>query len=238
MDMPPDGDDETPREYASPPCFLHELDPSYAGLTVSPPPLSSAHVARWRRAERERLIRERQGIATDHRSRCDSNIIIAAEQVIGDAKGLVVSAYWPFRGEPDLRPLMANLIGKGARTALPVVVAKGQPLIFRVWKQGDRLVRGVWNIPVPADGVPVLPDIVIAPLVGFDRAGYRLGYGGGFFDRTLATLGGAVRAIGVGYSKAEIPTIHPQLHDIAMDIIVTQDNVITSPKHDHRPEAS
>jgi 5,10-methenyltetrahydrofolate synthetase len=233
MEMPIDGDDETPHEYASPACFLHELDPSYAGLTASPTALAPEQVALWRKAERNRLIRKRQGIATDQRRHWDTNIIAALEQVIGHVEGLVISAYWPFRGEPDLRPLMANLIGKGARTALPVVVAKGQPLLFRLWKAGDRLDRGVWNIPIPADGEPALPDIVIAPLVGFDRMGYRLGYGGGFFDRTLARLGDAVRAIGVGYSKAEIPTIYPQPHDIAMEIIVTQDMLMMCQKHGH-----
>jgi 5,10-methenyltetrahydrofolate synthetase len=202
---------------------------------MSPPALPREQVAPWRKAERQRLIRERQGIAADQRRQWDKDIITALEQVIGDVEGLVVSAYWPFRGEPDLRPLMANLSGKGARTALPVVVAKKQPLLFRVWKRGDRLDRGVWNIPFPADGDPVLPNVVIAPLVGFDRAGYRLGYGGGFFDRTLARLGGTVRAIGVGYSKAEIPTIHPQPHDIGMEIIVTEGSVITSPKHARHP---
>ena len=81
---------------------------------------------------------------------------------------------------------MASVIERGGTVALPVVVEKARPLIFRAYRPGDRLEKGVWNIPVPADGAAVTPDIVIAPLVGFDGGKFRLGYGGGFFDRTLA----------------------------------------------------
>jgi 5-formyltetrahydrofolate cyclo-ligase len=80
----------------------------------------------------------------------------------------------------------------------------------------------VWNIPVPAEGEGIVPDVVIAPIVGFDRACYRLGYGGGFFDRTLAALPVRPRVFGVGYAYAEMETILPQSHDIAMDAIVTE----------------
>ena len=83
------------------------------------------------------------------------------------------------------------------------------------------MVRGVWNIPVPADGIQVVPDIVIAPVVGFDPEGYRLGYGGGYYDRTLAAWSRKPRVIGVGDSGAAIATIYPLLHDIPMDAIVT-----------------
>jgi 5-formyltetrahydrofolate cyclo-ligase len=235
--MPRDRDDESWGEYASPPCFPHELNPSYVGLAVRPPASRPDEVALWRKAERERLIRERRAIASEQRRQWDASIIGALEQVLGETRGALVSAYWPFRGEPDLRSLLSKLTATGARTALPVVVAKGKPLLFREWKQGDRLERGIWNIPYPADGEVVLPDIVIAPLVGFDPALYRLGYGGGFFDRTLAALRGSVQAIGVGYSRAEIPTIHPQPHDIAMSIIVTESFSLTSPKLSSRTKA-
>ena len=105
---------------------------------------------------------------------------------------------------------------------MPVVVEKKAPLVFRVWKNGDKLVSGVWNIPVPADGGEVIPDIVIAPVVGYDRDCYRLGYGGGFFDRTLAALSPRPVIIGVGYAQAAITSIHPLPHDIPMTVIVTE----------------
>jgi 5,10-methenyltetrahydrofolate synthetase len=116
---------------------------------------------------------------------------------------------------------MEGVSRRGAGVALPVVVAKGAPLVFREWRPGARLARGVWNIPFPADGTVVIPDVVIAPLVGYDAACYRLGYGGGFFDRTLASLAPKALAIGVGFPAGAIPTIYPQPHDIPMDCIVT-----------------
>lgn len=105
--------------------------------------------------------------------------------------------------------------------ALPVAVALGQPLRFREWRPNARMARGLWKIPYPADGVEVVPSVVIAPVVGFDKECFRLGYGGGFFDRTLAGFDATPLAIGVGYAGAMIPTIFPQPHDIPMDWIVT-----------------
>ena len=110
---------------------------------------------------------------------------------------------------------------KRVRVALPVVVGKGQPLQFRTWHLAARLERGMWNIPFPADGPIVVPSVVIAPLVGFDGDGYRLGYGGGYFDRTLAALDPKPLVVGVGHPMSELSTIYPQWHDIRMAWIVT-----------------
>jgi 5-formyltetrahydrofolate cyclo-ligase len=90
--------------------------------------------------------------------------------------------------------------------------------------------RGFWNIPVPADGPQVMPKIVIAPVVGFDPDCYRLGYGGGYFDRTLMAMPAGTRVIGVGYAQAAIPTIHPQPHDIPMNLIVTEKGTLSPSK--------
>jgi 5,10-methenyltetrahydrofolate synthetase len=106
------------------------------------------------------------------------------------------------------------------------VTEKGRPLIFRVWKTGDPLEKGIWNIPIPSTGEPVLPDIVISPIVGIDPNRYRLGYGGGFFDRTLAAMPRKPLVIGIGYELQRIPTIYPQPHDIPMDKIVTEATTI------------
>ena len=178
-------------------------------------------IARWRKAERERLIAERLAISADDRAAMARTIADRLDATIGDVAGRVVSLYWPFRGEPDLRPWMASVIERGGMTALPIVVEKAQPLVFRAYKPGDPLEKGVWNIPIPAAGEPVIPDVVIAPLVGVDPQNYRLGYGGGFFDRTLAALPRKALVIGVGYAMQHIPTIHPQAHDIPMDRVVT-----------------
>ena len=103
---------------------------------------------------------------------------------------------------------------------------KNAPLIFRLWRAGEPLALGVWNIPIPAHGAELVPDVVIAPVVGFDQQGYRLGYGGGFYDRTLAALAKKPRAIGVAYRQAAIATIYPLRHDIPMDVIVTEEGVV------------
>jgi 5-formyltetrahydrofolate cyclo-ligase len=114
----------------------------------------------------------------------------------------------------------------GGRCALPVVVEKKAPLVFRLWKPGERLAAGIWNIPIPADGADVLPDVVVAPVVGFDSAGYRLGYGGGYFDRTLASLPHHPLAIGVGYNAAAVSTIYPLPHDVPMGAIITEREIL------------
>jgi 5-formyltetrahydrofolate cyclo-ligase len=218
-----DGDDGTrPGEYASPPCFMHELQEGYLAGDRHADPMTWADVARWRKAERARLIEARLAISADARAAMATRIAAGLDTAIGDVSGKTVSLYWPFRGEPDLRAWMASVIGRGGRTALPVVIEKARPLVFRAYAPGDRLEKGVWNIPIPADGEAVLPDVVIAPLVGVDPQKYRLGYGGGFFDRTLAAMPRKPEVIGVGYEMQRIATIYPQLHDIPMDRIVTE----------------
>ena len=206
-------------EYASPPCFMHELDPGFRFMPVRSDDWSD--VMRWRKAERERLIAERMALEQEQRHARSVRIADKLDAAVGELRGRVVGTYWPFRGEPDLRNWGIGVIERGGRLALPVVIQKGWPLEYRIWAPGDPLERGVWNILVPSRGPAVLPDVVIAPVVGFDEARYRLGYGGGFFDRTLAAMPRKPLTIGVGYTLSRIRTIYPQPHDIAMDVIVT-----------------
>ncbi len=109
-------------------------------------------------------------------------------------------------------------VAGGRGVALPVVVDKKGPLEYRAWRPGEALVDGVWNIPVPEKRDIVIPSVVLAPLVGFDRAGYRLGYGGGYFDRTLAALSPRPRAIGVGFALQAIDNHPSPGFDIPMDV--------------------
>ena len=212
-------------QFASPPCLLHELDPHYVD------PQQRIDVMRWRKAERERLIAERVGMDAADRQERMGRIARHLETAFGPIAGQTISFYWPFRGAPDPRDLMTRVQAAGGRVALPVVVARAQPMVFRAWKTGEPLESGVWNIPIPAASAPeVMPDIVVAPLVGFDRARFRLGYGGGFFDRTLAAMPRRPRIIGVGYDQAAIPTIFPQVHDIPMDMIVTESALTGDPR--------
>jgi 5-formyltetrahydrofolate cyclo-ligase len=137
--------------------------------------MDRAEVMRWRKAERKRQIGKRLATPTDIRRRHADQIVAILEEVLPEVQGLIISAYWPFRGEPDLRIFMADISDRGGRGALPVVVERGMPLVFRPWSPGEPLAHGVWNIPVPATTSEVVPDVVIAPVVGFDRACYRLG---------------------------------------------------------------
>lgn len=206
-------------EYASPPCFMHELAPDYCN--VQSPSAEWTDVSRWRQAERKRLIDERLALDPEERQIRSGRIAGMLDLAIGKFSGRIIGTYWPFRGEPDLRNWGIKVIEQGGRIALPVVIQKGWPLEYRIWAPGDPLERGVWNILVPSHGPAVQPDIVLAPVVGFDDAHYRLGYGGGFFDRTLAIMSKKPMKIGVGYAQSRISTIYPQAHDIPMDMVVT-----------------
>jgi 5-formyltetrahydrofolate cyclo-ligase len=191
-----------------------------SGIPALDPP-QPEDIARWRKVERERLIRVRLELTADRRAAQASAIASALTPLIPDAPGAIVSVYWPIKAEPDLRPWMQAMWGRGMRVALPVAIALGQPLMFREWRPNTRMARGLWNIPYPAEGAEVAPTVVLAPVVGFDNDCFRLGYGGGFFDRTLARLPTKPLVIGVGHRDALIPTIYPQPHDIPMDWIVT-----------------
>lgn len=215
--------DDVSAQFASPPCFMHELDENYIGVTSDTGSQQKRDVVRWRKSERERLIAARLAIDVEIRKQYSAKIIRKLDAIIGSPIGYIVSGYWPFRGEPDLRPWIESLHARGGQFALPVVVERNRPLIFRLWSPGAPLIRGVWNIPIPDEKAEeVVPDIVIAPVVGFDPQCYRLGYGGGFFDRTLEAVGRRERVLGVGYAQQAVPTIHAQSHDIAMDAIITE----------------
>jgi 5,10-methenyltetrahydrofolate synthetase len=178
-------------------------------------------VKRWRRGERERLIALRQGLRADDRRAWSERIGAELRKRIAERPG-ILGVYWPFRAEFDPRPLIDWAIAAGRGVALPVVVDKKGPLEYRAWRPGEPLADGVWNIPVPEKREIVTPAVVLAPVVGFDPACYRLGYGGGYFDRTLAALSPRPLAIGVGFDVQEITTIHPQGFDVRMDAVVTE----------------
>lgn len=198
-----------------PPCFLHELGPDGAPLD----PQQARDVARWRKVERERLIALRSALPAGERARHTAAIVQELDGLIARPDE-IVSVYWPIRAEPDLRPWMRAACERGLRVALPVALELGQPLTFREWRPEAPMARGLWKIPYPAEGPEVAPTTVLAPLVGFDDSCYRLGYGGGFFDRTLACMARKPLVIGVGYPQLRIATIFPQGHDIPMDRIL------------------
>ncbi len=132
---------------------------------------------------------------------------------------------WPIKGEYDARHLARTLRARGALTALPVVVAPRTPLVFREWHPGVELAKGALDIPYPVGSQQITPEAVLLPMNGWDAQGYRLGYGAGFFDRTLASLAKKPLVIGVSYELAKMDTIHPQSWDIPVDYLVTERGV-------------
>ena len=218
--------------FASPPCLAGEIAPEYFD-PIAVDPEQARDVARWRKAQRARLRTERQTLSVADRAAVGTTLARHLREVLSSrfdgARGRVVSAYWPIKGEPDLRPLMAELHGAGVTVALPLVEQKAAPLVFRRWTPDRIMVRGDWNIPVPPPQADALsPDLTLAPLVGWDSEGFRLGYGGGYFDRTLAALTGRPFTIGIGFQSTRLTTIYPQPHDIPLDVILTEEGVQVS----------
>lgn len=189
-------------------------------MTLHPPELKN-----WRKRERERLIAARAALPAEtldaYRRRIDRSL----ELSFPGLSGCRLAFCWPIKGEYDARHFARTMRDRGALTALPVVVAPKKPLIFREWHPGVRLATGALNIPYPVESPEVLPDAAILPMNGWDAHGYRLGYGAGFFDRTLASLAKRPVTIGVSYELARMDTIHPQEWDIPLDYVVTERGV-------------
>lgn len=182
-------------------------------------------VRKWRQSTRAELLIRRLAVPRSERERVRSVLRDLLVERFPELRHGCIGFYWPFKGEIDLRHLVREVVALGAEAALPVVVQKRQPLEFWAWRPRMKLARGIWNIPVPAEPNAVRPTALLVPLLGFDGAGYRLGYGGGYYDRTLAIMNPKPLTIGVGYALGRLQTIHPQSHDIALDAIVTEAGV-------------
>jgi 5-formyltetrahydrofolate cyclo-ligase len=143
--------------------------------------------------------------------------------------GTIVAGFMPMKSELNPLPLMRKLAAAGARLALPAVAGRGQPLIMRAWAFGAPLAAGVWGIREPEPSAPaVAPEIVIVPLLAFDRSGHRIGYGAGYYDLTIAALRAtqAVVAIGVAFAAQEIAAVPATPHDAPLDLVLTEREVI------------
>ena len=150
------------------------------------------------------------------------------------APGAIVSGFLPIRSEVDPRPLMSHLNCQGHTTALPVMVGKGKPLLFRTWSAGEPLQKVVWGIMEPPVSAPVvIPDIILVPLLAFDDRGFRVGYGGGFYDRTIESLraGSKITTIGLAFDEQKIEAVPHLDHDEPLDWVLTP----SGPLHCSRP---
>lgn len=185
-------------------------------------------VAAWRKARRAALIGTRLALpAAQHRQASDALIrnLAAYFTRLGEVAGSSrrsLGFYWAVRGEVDLRPFVEGLITEGWTAALPVIPQGGGPLLFRTWRPGAPTALDAYAIPYPIDGETIAPGLLLVPLVGFDDAGYRLGYGGGHYDRTLAAMPARPETIGIGFELGRLASICPQSYDIAMDAIITE----------------
>ena len=148
-------------------------------------------------------------------------------EVLAGYAGKPVSGYWPIQTEIDPRPALAEAAARGP-VGLPVVEGDGVPLSFRLWEPGAEMEIGAFGAAIPAEPRPMVPELVILPMLAFDRAGGRLGYGGGFYDRTLARLreAGSVLAVGFAYAAQEVEAVPLEDTDMRLDMVVTEREVI------------
>lgn len=195
-------------------------------MTAPPPgPLAWDQIKKWRKECRNALLARRIDAPRESKKAWAAAVERYVREILGRMKPQTLGFYLPFKHEIDARPLVRDLLDQGWSAALPVVVDKKGPLEFRAWRPGIAMTPGVYDIPVPAERNIVKPDVLLVPVVGFDAANFRLGYGGGYYDRTLAAMVPRPSTVGMGFELSRLDTIHPQTHDIPLDAIVTEAGV-------------
>jgi len=175
-------------------------------------------------ALRRALLAERQAIPAEVRSQWDEKIVSRLLAWWNAHPLRTLGVYWPIQSEPDLRPAYAELVSQGVQLALPVVVDKDAPLRFIAWQPGDPMAKDRFGVAIPVAGTEVRPDALLIPCVGFNARCYRLGYGGGFYDRTLAQSP-RPRTLGIGYSIGFAP-FDADSHDVALDVVMTERTLV------------
>ncbi len=174
---------------------------------------------------RRQLLAERQSLVDRHRRAMQLQEVLRvwltgrADQSVG--------TYWPIKGEFDTFPALFRWseAAAGRRIGLPVVNPDSRVLQFHVWFPGCEMENDAYGIPKPKDTAAFLPTLLLVPCVGYGPGGYRLGYGGGFYDQTLARLKPRPYTVGLGYSHGYVPWLQPEPHDIALDAILNEDGV-------------
>jgi 5-formyltetrahydrofolate cyclo-ligase len=185
----------------------------------------SPELAAWRKAERARLIAARLELGAETRAdygRAIDGYLRRGFPLLAQA---VIGLCWPYQGEYDARPVAEQFRVDGARLSLPSVVAKATPLQFLQWWPQAEVREGAYGIPVPVDTPVLVPEALLIPVVGIGAQGDRLGYGGGFYDRTLAAIAPRPITIAIAHEASRVSTTHPQDHDILMDFVVTEKGI-------------
>jgi 5-formyltetrahydrofolate cyclo-ligase len=182
-------------------------------------------LAQQKKELRQRLLAGREAAALAAGPDAGERLAARGLPVVMPQRGAVISAFHPYQSEISTLPLLMRLQAQGWVTSLPVVIAKATPLVFRAWRPGEALVSGIWDIQVPPESSPeVVPDVLLVPLLAFDAQGYRLGYGGGFYDRTLARLRGLkpITAIGIGFAAQQVDSVPHDELDQRVDYVMTE----------------
>ncbi|MCC9625997.1 5-formyltetrahydrofolate cyclo-ligase [Thalassospira sp. MA62] len=179
----------------------------------------------WRNAVRRALLGWRSSLDRATHAEFSSRVRVNFSDFLTDYPRCTVGFYWPIQNEIDLRPAIESHLAGGGRAALPVVPGKDQPMRFHDWTAETEMTPGFACIPEPLSTAPADVDVLLAPLVGFDDAGYRLGYGGGFFDRTLAAMDQKPVVVGVGFEATRLEDINPHQYDIPADVIITEQGI-------------
>jgi 5-formyltetrahydrofolate cyclo-ligase len=177
---------------------------------------------------RREAIARRDAMPAETRAAAAEAIAARAFPVVA-RPGTIVSGFMPIKSEINPLPLMKALTGQGARLALPVIAGRGAPLVMRPWELDEPLDRGQWGIREPkADDAEVEPDILLVPLLAFDRAGHRIGYGAGYYDLTIAALRERkpIIAIGLAFAAQEVPAVPATPRDARLDLVLTEREVI------------
>ena len=200
-----------------------------AGLTPQTKPENREETCTtFRRELRQQRIARRLALSADECAVLSAKVCAHLQNCFPQLAGLRVGFCWPVNNEPDLRPLIMSWIESGQTgftALLPVVLEASAALAFRKWTPGVRLIADRYGIPTPAEGEFLLPQALLLPVNAFDAAGYRIGYGGGFFDRTLAALKPAPLSIGVGFELSRVDSVRPEAHDIRLDAMVSEAGV-------------
>ncbi|MDP2751780.1 MAG: 5-formyltetrahydrofolate cyclo-ligase [Rhodocyclaceae bacterium] len=170
---------------------------------------------------RRTALAARRLMTPEEHDRASIEIESRLDDLLQHRKGIIAFC-WPIRREFDARPLVIRLLAKGWRACQPVVETPDAAMIFRGWNPESVMTVDRHGIPIPLEDARMVPDVILLPTVAFDEHGYRLGYGGGYFDRTLAALTPCPLTIGVGFERGRVSTTHPQLHDIPMNVMVTE----------------
>ncbi len=193
--------------------------------------MESAHPDR--KTQRQRLIAARESLPAAARTKLEAALLLHLQKLLdqlaagssaANRASETLGFFWPFRGEPDIRQLIATwlAIDPARKAALPLVIEQGTPLAFRQWTPDSVMAPDRYGIPTPGSGDLLTPSLLLIPVNGFDSRGFRLGYGGGYFDRTLASLSPQPLTIGIGFELGRLPVITEAEHDKPLDWIVTE----------------